>query len=171
MAFTVEDGTGLTDSNSYVSVQEYRDYFADRGIDVLSETDVVIQGYLVQATDFLDLQYEYVGWKLLDTQALQFPREAYDLETGLVVSLLVPKAIKNATIEITKQLKAGTDIYSDANLLLSSKTEKVGPIEKSQSYKDMITSAVDRFKQVNLLLKPYLATPAGTQQQVPVITG
>ncbi len=170
MAFIVEDGTGLTDSNSYVSVQEYRDYFANRGIDVLSETDAQIEGWLVQATDFIDLQYEYKGWQLLDTQALKFPRESYD-EDYTVVSLGVPKAVKNATIEISKQVKTGVDVYIDEKVNLLSEKNKVSVIETDKTYKDTMKSSVDRFKQVNLLLNPYLLRPAGTQAQIPVITG
>lgn len=170
MAFIVEDGTGLTDSNSYVSVQEYRDYFANRGIDVLSETDAQIEGWLVQATDFLDLQYEYKGWQLLNTQALQFPREAYDVNNE-IINLLVPKAIKNATIEMSKQIKGNVNLYIDEKVNLVSEKSKVSVIETDKTYKDTMKSSVDRFKQVNLLLKPYLIRPAGVQPQIPVITG
>ena len=168
--FVVEDGTGLPDANSYVSVQEYRDYFSDRGIDVLSETDLEIEGRLVRGTDFIDLQYAFLGTTSYNIQALQFPRIATDIY-GVVVDLGVPKAVKYASIEIAKQLTNNINLYVDEELNVTSKSSEVGPIKESKSYKETMSSSVDRFKQVNLLLKPYLSSPAGFTSQIPVITG
>jgi hypothetical protein len=75
MAFTVEDGTGLTDSNSYVSVADATAYHADRGNtawDSVAEPEIA----LVRATQAID-QYgfeRYLGYKSAETQALEWPR-------------------------------------------------------------------------------------------------
>ncbi len=89
MAFVVEDGTGLTNSNSYISVAEYRAYCESREIDVTLDTDASIQGNLVLATDYLDMSYTFVGEANTTTQALEFPR------TYNSVDLLIPLKLKD----------------------------------------------------------------------------
>jgi hypothetical protein len=131
MAFIVEDGTGLSNANSYVAVQEYRDYYTDRGIDKASETDDQIQGYLVQGTEFIDLTYCFCGEKLVGTQALQFPRLIDDVDVG------VPTQVKYATIIMgnnVSSLSTGGSLYIDSNQNISRNKEKVGPIETDVTY-------------------------------------
>lgn len=131
MAFVVEDGTGLSNATSYVTVQEYRDYYTDRGIDKSGETDAQIQGYLVQATDFIDLEYKFCGDKLVDTQALDFPREIDDVDVG------VPIQVKYSTIIMgnnVSALPASGSLYIDADRNVERLKEKVGPIETDTTY-------------------------------------
>lgn len=57
MAFIVEDGTGVKSANSYATVQEFKDYFADRPEDVSAILDATIQTLLVAATDYIDRRW------------------------------------------------------------------------------------------------------------------
>jgi hypothetical protein len=56
MAFTVEDGTGIKSANAYVTVQELKDYHADRGNTVTGGAGDQ-QKALVKATDYLDKRF------------------------------------------------------------------------------------------------------------------
>ena len=131
MAFIVEDGSGLADANSYVTVLEYREYYTDRGIDKTSETDDQVQGYLVQGTEFIDLTYSFCGDKLVETQSLQFPRLIDDVDVG------VPVQIKYATILMGGEvagLSANGSLYKDPNANVERNKQKVGPIETDITY-------------------------------------
>lgn len=103
MAFVVETGEGLDTANSYLSVANYRAYHADRGLtlaDSGAQASALVQGYLVQATDYLDALYgERVrGTKLEDDQSLAFPRECLYDNAGVLIEG-VPVAVEKATAE------------------------------------------------------------------------
>lgn len=71
----VEDGTGLDNANSYVSVDDFRQFALENSIDVESEEDEQLAVYLIRSTNFIDsLEYRFVGTRLSVTQSLAFPR-------------------------------------------------------------------------------------------------
>jgi len=159
--FIVEDGTGLADANSYVTVLEYQGYCADRGIDVTSETDEQIQSYLVNATDYIDLMYDFKGEETTTTQSLKFPRTYDGVEYG------VPTAIKYSVIELALAYRTNTNLYSSNLQGLKSKKEKVGPIETAfeyrQEYIQMFPKADNYLKgwKISLSFKGQLRTITG----------
>ena len=55
--FIVEDGTALENANSYVTVQEFRDYWGDRGTDYTAKADEEIESSLVLATQYIDMLF------------------------------------------------------------------------------------------------------------------
>ena len=62
MAFTVEDGTGLSDANSLASVAEFDAYCTERGIDVTGFADTTAKEVaLVKGADYLKTVY-YYSW-------------------------------------------------------------------------------------------------------------
>ena len=91
MAFVVEDGTGKTNANAYITVAEANSYIsdyarADSGWDALN--DATCEGHILEATQTLDLLYahRFVGIKQDKEQALAFPRYgAYDRD-GYAIS-------------------------------------------------------------------------------------
>jgi len=169
MAFVVEDGTGLVDSNSYVAVQEYRDYYTDRGIDKSSETDAQIEGYLVRSTEFVDLVFEFSEDTLTTTQALEFPRLIDEVDT------LLPTRVVYATIIMGNNLATVSDPYTDANKNIQSKKEKVGPIETDISYATggdaKPSNPAVNYPSVIAYLKPYLDSTGLGYSQLRVTSG
>jgi hypothetical protein len=103
MAFTPETGTGLPDSNAYMTVEEFKAHHTDRGVAAATDgtfTDAEIQAFIVQATDYLDKRFglKFRGWKAKDSQALQWPRtDAYDNGDYLITG--VPRQLKKACAE------------------------------------------------------------------------
>jgi hypothetical protein len=100
----VEDGSGLADSNSYVSEAEADDYFAshpfysDNWSD-LGEPDRA--NLLVAATAQLDTLIRWRGVIKSSTQALGWPRSlVVDDEGRLISDSVVPKKVKIATFEM-----------------------------------------------------------------------
>lgn len=74
MALIVEDGTGLVNAESYVSVADYKTYHVNRGIGVAG-SDLDIERRLRLATEYIDLRWGggVQGLKIADTQALVWP--------------------------------------------------------------------------------------------------
>lgn len=99
MAFVVEDGTGLSNSNAYVSVAEADAYFLESTNRWIG-TDLSKQKALVRATRAIDLlgAGKFRGVKLLSTQALAWPRdEAYDGDGFKLTG--IPNYLKYAVFE------------------------------------------------------------------------
>lgn len=100
MSLIVEDGTGLATAQSYASAADATTYHTAHGNASWTGTDTLKEAALVRATAWLDAAF-YYRWpsvKLLNTQALEFPRAAavdadgYDLAP-------VPAGLKTALYE------------------------------------------------------------------------
>lgn len=152
MAFTVEDGTGLATANSYVTVQEFRDYHDDRGNDYSSFATGDIQKALVRASDYIDRRFRarFVGIRLREpnSQRMEWPRtNAFYLDGSNVLG--VPIEVKEATHEYAlRALSAALapdPTYDDRNQKVVSKSETVGPISESTTYQS--GGAVMKFRK------------------------
>lgn len=161
--FTVDDGTGLTGSNSYVSVSDTDDYHTGRGNTSWTDgsvTDASKQHALVRATDYVDKRFSrrYRGWKSGTAQALQWPRTDAEDDAGYLWSG-IPTKLKHAVAEYALRALnlhelspdplspvpaqshlVGTTRDLSASGEVSSKTEKIGPIEETTEYRDLSTS-------------------------------
>jgi hypothetical protein len=140
VAFTVQTDAGsVTGANSYISVQEFKDYHDDRGNDYSTYTTPQIEVALVIATDHLDTRFDFVGERRTGVnQATEWPRlDAVNNKEQDVYG--IPSAVKEATAEYAIRNLAGTtldpdpavDAYGQAVKL---KREKVGPIEEETEY-------------------------------------
>jgi len=103
MAFTSEDGTGLSAANAYVSVAEADAYFAETTTQ-WGGTNTSKERAIVRATRTIDLMgaNKFLGTKLTETQALAWPRdEAYDRD-GIELTG-IPVYLKRAVCEAALQ--------------------------------------------------------------------
>lgn len=74
MALTVEDGTGVANADSYVSLQDFRDYAAARGVSLPAE-DAAAEQKLRAAMDYLAMyDRRLIGNKVAPDQDLSWPR-------------------------------------------------------------------------------------------------
>ena len=111
----IEDGTGLIDSNSYVSIDFATDYFTSHGVSSFSAlTDEEKEIVLIKATDFIDNVFDWYGVKKTYEQALNFPRENLYTKDGYKVEG-VPKQLKDAVCEAVSVLISDKDLYQVAN--------------------------------------------------------
>lgn len=107
VTFTVEDGSGLTTSNSYASVAEADDYLSIKPNDAawVALNSSVKQEYLMWASRLLDQRTSWRGWKQVDESAMRWPRYGATDRDGLTVANdIVPNPVKAATIEIAFHL-------------------------------------------------------------------
>lgn len=108
MAIIVEDGSGLSNANSYESVSAFTAYCSDRGITLTGTASAL----LIRATDIID-SLPHCGMKKTITQSLMYPRvfDTYFTVDGFYVdSTSVPALVKKACIEIAIQLDKGHDV-------------------------------------------------------------
>ena len=75
MALIVEDGTGLQNSESYISVSSADDYHAKRGNTAWAALDAAAkEAFLRRGTEYIDTVYTFKGHRLKHDQALAWPR-------------------------------------------------------------------------------------------------
>ena len=151
MAFVVEDGTGKTDSNSYVSVAEFEAYWLDRNNDMSGETTADKQSWLINATQYIDLNYTFAGEVSNDDQALQWPRTyTYDNKGNVIDSDSIPNQLKYAVCELAKINKTQTNLTTNVDKV---KSKKIGPV--STTFKDVIK--IDPYQNTTNYMKSFLA--------------
>ncbi len=139
--FIVEDGTGLVDATSYVSVEELQQYVDNfYGTDLTGYTDEDLERFLNRGTVYIDNTYgsNYNGILLNDSQALGWPRKyAWYVPTGIAIDDdVIPIEVKNATCESVLSLISGSDPYPiiPATGVISEQSVKVDVIEKTTKY-------------------------------------
>lgn len=150
----VEDGSGLDNANTYVSIDDGNTYHALRGNSAwtaASEGEKATA--LVHATQYVDTRWSFIG-ELTNPatasvvgQALAWPRmddgvNLLDSRGNEVGMDEVPVWVVNATLEYalayltTGRLLPDPEVPDDAGRFVSLKREKVGPIEEETRYSD-----------------------------------
>lgn len=122
MALIVEDGTGVVDANSYVSVDDAVVFFDARGLTLENPEQNLLRGL-----DILESQ-NYKGLPELEVQYLNFPRKLIYDASGIVYPVLhVPSAIRKAQMWMAYYISQGSD--PAAVLEPSIKKEKIDVLE------------------------------------------
>src|SRR5574337_360333 len=159
--FRVEDGTGLADATSYVSVPTADDYFADSGTADWLDSDLIDkEAALVKATRALDRMFasRLEGYRASSGQALCFPRRGIFDDLGAEV-VGVPVAVKHATYELALQSMTAplfqTAIRPDAEVIED--TTEIGPITITKKFAPSKTPpGQPPSRQVYLLMRPFV---------------
>jgi len=179
MALVVEDGSGVTGANAYVSVQEADDYYAIHLYGTTwtsaSMTTARKEAAIVMATRMIDASFSFKGNQYSVSQALKWPRygvrlpsdpaagQAYqpDAENqspdyyNTLPSNMIPQALKNAVMELCRFLLAkdrSTD-QDKSNI----KRQKVDVIEREffeGSAPDLVPEEVQRMLSDLVVSKP-----------------
>jgi hypothetical protein len=166
MAFTVEDGTGVAEANSYATIEDANGYFAERSIAAWTGTDELKQSYLIRATDYIEGRFgqRFRGEAEFPNvpQGLSFPRIGIDGQEG------VPLCLKRATFEYALRAATGAlapdPAYETNGMTLASKRTKVGPIETELAYKQSsgaVPPAFRPYPAADMLLRPLLKPSDG----------
>ena len=78
MALIVEDGTGLPNSECYCSLADLVAYITRRNLADPSTDEEKEAAIIISAQDWIDGQHEFAGDRLVDGQAMDFPRTEFD---------------------------------------------------------------------------------------------
>lgn len=157
MAFTVEDGTGITGANALISVVEFNDFASDRGIDPTDyDIDVIQASIVVSSMDYINTFFVFKGESLTTTQGMQIPTSSVGVEPS----------IKQACYQATMLNLKGRLFVDPAELEVGGQVikerDKVDTLEFEKEYADsrnytfkFPTDSIDR------LLQPFTLSGGG----------
>ena len=153
ISIIVEDGSGVEDANSYVSVANARTYAANRGT-VLSSDDDVVAAMLIRSTDYLEAQEcRFQGKRTSSLQPLAWPRTGVELNCDAFPPNVIPKSLIAAQVQLVMAINAGFDLQPNISPADYVTREKVGPLETE--YADPVAVGVmPTFSAADALLAP-----------------
>lgn len=153
----IEDGSGVANANSYVTVAEYRAYATPRGVS-LPVSDAECETQLILAMDYLEVQC-WRGIAAYDDQSLAMPRDEVYIGGSLIASDMIPNKIKLAQMQLALQVNNGVDLMPTVvGGSASVVREKVGPLETEYAT-SLTVGTQPYFRSISGLLAPYLCSP------------
>jgi len=169
MALIVEDGTGLANAESYISVVDCDALLIQWGRSSaawLALTDAEKEGLLRNSTMFIDSEYagRWSGCVVNNTQSLSWPRlNAYKANGQSIPSDEVPsEVLRAASFIAVESIDGGVYANEDNGARIASESVGLGSgaLSESKSYiggKDASYSS----KSADLVLKPLLSGTTG----------
>lgn len=160
MALIIENGTGLPDANSYVSIEEADAYLGARNLtNWTGQSEEVKEAALINATDYLNLTYGHriAGIPLSIAQSMIFPTTRY---------LVVPTQVKKATMELAYYSLSEPLFKRDqeeVRNVLVQKVERIGPLTESTTYDRNVKygNTAVRVPAAHALMKAFLGATQG----------
>lgn len=130
MALIVEDGSGMDDADSYISLADADAYHTAHGSPAAwtAATDATKESALRMATVWLDAHFRWIGVIFDGDQALGWPRSgAVDRERRVLSSDIVPTRVAEACAHLALyHLSAALDAALERGDMVQSVT--VGPV-------------------------------------------
>lgn len=149
MTIIVEDGTGVDEANSYVSVDDLREYAEARGLTYTADT---AEAALINAMDYIETR-SYAGFAVHSTA---FPRSELTAHAHRYGDDVVPRDVQLAQMAAAMVEMQGTRLMPTiaANAQGAIRERKVGPITTVWAVaRD--ASALPRVPLVDAYLAPY----------------
>lgn len=163
MALTVEDGSGVTWANSYVTVDEIKAFCEARGLS-LPTPDTAIEVFAVQAFDYVEsYRTRYQGMKTLPSQRTQFPRSGVVIDGYYLPTNEIPAELKDAQCQATFEASE-TDLMPNSSAGI--KKEKVDVLEVEYQDSPGGVAASPSFPKVDVLLAPLMNVGGGWRPSV-----
>lgn len=124
MALIIEDGTGVTGANSYVTVDEIRAYCEARGIELPAESSSV-EVLAVNAFDYIEsLESRFKGHRVF--QRTSWPRDCVRVGREDLPNNTIPWQVKEAQCQATAE---ASQVDLMPNITTAVKREKVDVLE------------------------------------------
>ena len=170
MALIVEDGTGLVNAESYISVADANTYNSNRGYTSWAAlTDANKEIALRKATDYIEQVYRlrFLGYRHTEDQALSFPRDevprrdfTYLNQFSFYPNDVVPQEIKNACAELAYK-SITTELSPDITRV--TKREKVGVLEVEY---DNTQVPYTKYRAIDNMIAVFLSSTSGVSRPV-----
>lgn len=165
MSLIVEDGTGLANAESYISITDADTYHDNRGNTAWADLTTAQKERLLRiATDYMMAVYRlrWDGYRYVNTQALDWPRIYVPVRDICSVNAypeyvdfdIVPQQVKNACAELAYKANTETLLADQSQNVVR---EKVGPIEVEY---DKYSPQFKRYTQVDNSLSIYFSSSA-----------
>jgi hypothetical protein len=163
MAIIVEDGTGLADAETYISVADADTYHSQRANAAWALLDTPAkEAALRKATDYMMGCYgsRWLGERVSATQALDWPRFDVVARGFSIASDAIPAEVQRACAELALRASSA-DLAPD----IGQRTlrEKVDVIEVEY---DRYSPQFTQFRAIDNLLAPFLDDRGGTIRRV-----
>lgn len=127
----VEDGTNVTNANSYIDLTYLASYASDRNYS-LPTLDVDKEIFVIRGMDYLEGQL-FNGSRTNDDQALNWPRQNVFIDCELFDEESIPELLKKALAQLVIEQQLRTPLYPQprTSAVEGFVTEKtVGPLTK-----------------------------------------
>jgi hypothetical protein len=94
----VEDGTNVSNANSYATLAYFNTYNTVHGRDMSAVTDEIKKALLIKGTEFINNFFLWKGKRKYSSQPLSFPRiDLYDFNHEEITG--IPECLKKAVCE------------------------------------------------------------------------
>ena len=158
VTLTVEDGSIVTGSNSFVTEDQIVSYAADRGVTLPTTSDEELDAVAVlgiKAVDYLRTQ-PWKGEIVETTQMMPFPRKNMNTTPSFPENA-VPFAVIEAQLQLALLSNAGVVLVPFSMGTGTLIKEKIGPIENVYSEKTGVSSdGFPIFPGISALLDPWI---------------
>lgn len=159
MAIIVEDGTGKPDANSFVSVDEFKEYAEARGVDSGKYNDAAISSNLLLGAEYITaLEPKFQGFRSNVEQGLAFPRVNVSYNGQSVSPVSVPRAVKLAQMSAAMSAIEGLKLFPTADAA-PIKEDTIGPITTIYDTSVWQAGTITELPAVSALLKLYMNGP------------
>lgn len=159
MALTPEDGTGLPNADTYITVAGYEFYAARIGATIPQSTEEEKEQALRKAVQALDTSYNWKGTRANREQSLAWPRAGVIDSDGFAVeSNEIPLSIQYAQAELALEaanllptLPAGSDG-------LTYLRQKADVVEEQKEWGSGANNPYPVYTAANRLVSPYVTS-------------
>lgn len=162
MSLVVEDGSGKTDADSYLSVTDADTYHTNHsGSTDWSGADTAVKEKALRlATQYLDVRYNglWKGYRSNEDQALDWPRAYVEDSDGFYYdSDEIPQRLKDATAELALRAVKGDTLLDDIKKpgAIKRKKVKTGPVETETEYVGGYNQ-VKKYQLIDGLIRPLI---------------
>ena len=172
MAIVVEDGTGKTDADAYISVADADTYHVNYtgSASWAAATTATKEIAIRNATQYIDIKYNgrWRGRRTHDTQALDWPRSSIADRDGYGIdSDEMPTRLLNACAEMAVRHVDGDTLIVDVSAGdngIKSEAVSVGPVSSDIEYSG-VKSTAKKYAIVANLLSEFLFSKMGSVER------
>lgn len=160
MALIQEDGTIVTNADTYATVAELDTYAAARGITLTASTEAAKEVLLTKAMDYIAAKYgdRFKGTKVSASQPLHWPRAGAYIDGYLQPSNEIPRNLQYGQLAAALQVDSGNDLLPNPTAPI--KRERVEGAVEVEYFNPGKVMAVSAFATADALLN-VLAESAG----------
>lgn len=165
--FIVEDGSGKSNANALITVAE-----ADQVMENYSsstdwsgvtgteeEKQAAKENAIREATRFMNIHYQWKGYRTYLEQALQWPRAwCYDDEGNYVDANTIPEKVKEACAYLALKVAGGRSLLEDLESAQKVKRTKdvIGPLTEEIEYAGTGEEPGVDWQVADKLVAPYI---------------
>lgn len=156
MPLIIEDGTLVPSANSYITVQEARDFASSRGI-TLPADDATVEASLVSSFDYLQsYELKYQGLRTdPSVQNAAFPREGVVLFGADLDNDVIPQTLKDAQSQLVIEVQTQALMPSDDGRFVTREKVDVLEVQYAEPLKGA-SAPSPNFPAVEAFLEPLL---------------